>query len=194
MALSQPLIEIGGIGKLTRMKKVRIEYPIVAFLFAYLNQIDLSLDRSRWEPLENLREYYKTQISPGKVAEFLVNKFDLKADKLRNLIFIKEAKFLAKIENVLLLYFRKKVFLTEDEMYFLCQKLFELSKYLRNDIEVHRLQIEKLRIEFSQLNYGVIKFKLTKKERAKAMNIEHFLQNEILHTIKIENFSKNIDI
>ncbi|MEJ5092118.1 hypothetical protein, partial [Sphingobacterium faecium] len=68
------------------MKKIRIKYPLAVFLFAYLNQIDLSLDRSRWGPIENLRNYYRTQISPERVANYLIHEFNLEKRKLNNLI------------------------------------------------------------------------------------------------------------
>ena len=52
------------------------------------------------------------------------------------------------------------------------------------------MEIEKLRIEFSKLNYDTIMFNLVKQDRLKAHNIEHFLQNETLRTIKICEFNK----
>jgi hypothetical protein len=80
--------------------------------------------------------------------------------------------------------------LEDDKVYFLCQKLLLLANILEDGEQVHRLEIEKLRIEFSKLNYGTIKFKLLKKDRLRANNIEHFLQNETLRTIKICEFNK----
>lgn len=65
-----------------------------------------------------------------------------------------------------------------------------MDNFLDDGEQVHKLEIEKLRIEFSKLNYGIIKCKLVKRDRLKANNIEHFLQNEILNTIKICEFNK----
>jgi len=65
-----------------------------------------------------------------------------------------------------------------------------LDHFLEDGEQVHKLEIEKLRVEFSKLTYGTIKFKLVKKDRLKANSIEHFLQNEILSTIKICEFNK----
>ena len=53
-------------------------YKFIVFLYAYLRQIDLSLARSRNEPLLNLKTYYENQISPELVVDFLVSNFSVK--------------------------------------------------------------------------------------------------------------------
>lgn len=163
---------------------------VIIFLYAYLNQIDLSLDRSRWESIDKLRDFYSTQISPKKVANYLADKLRLDVKKLNNLIFIGEESLWDKIKDSLLSSLKRDVILEDDKVYFLCQKLLLLDNYLEDGEQVHKLEIEKLRIEFSKLNYGTVKFKLAKKDRLKANNIEHFLQNETLSTIKICEFNK----
>jgi hypothetical protein len=172
------------------MKKMKIKYSFVVFLYAYLNQIDLSLDRCRWEPLDNLRDFYRSQISPKTVANYLIDQLGLNVEKLNYLIFIDEESLWDKIKDSLLSSFKRDVILEDDKVYFLCQKLLLLANILEDGEQVHRLEIEKLRIEFSKLNYGTIKFKLLKKDRLRANNIEHFLQNETLRTIKICEFNK----
>jgi hypothetical protein len=169
---------------------MKIKYSFVVFLYAYLNQIDLSLDRSRWEHLDNLRDFYRSQISPKKVANYLIDNLGLDVKKLNNLIFIGEESLWDKIKDSLLSSLKRDVILEDDKVYFLCQKLLLLDNFLEDGEHVHKLEIEKLRIEFSKLNYGTVKFKLAKKDRLKANNIEHFLQNETLSTIKICEFNK----
>ncbi|MGJ1404201.1 hypothetical protein [Sphingobacterium siyangense] len=78
------------------------KWSFAVFLYAYLNQIDLSLDRSRWEPLDNLRDFYRSQISPKKVANYLIDKFGLNIEKLNYLIFIDEESLWEKIKDSLL--------------------------------------------------------------------------------------------
>lgn len=176
--------------KIVRMKKIRIKYPLAVFLFAYLNQIDLSLDRSRWGPIENLRNYYRTQISPERVANYLIHEFNLEKRKLNNLIFIEKSKFLDKLGNKFLLYFQNKVLLPEDSIYFICQKLMELNKFLYSDYKINSLEIEKLRLEISDVNFNILQFKLSNSDRKIAMNVEHFLQSEELTTVKLKNSVK----
>lgn len=169
---------------------MKIKYSFAVFLYAYLNQIDLSLDRSRWEPLDNLRDFYRSQISPKKVANYLIDKLGLNVEKLNYLIFIDEESLWEKIKDSLLSFLKRDIVLDEDKVYYLCQKLLILDGFLENGEQEHRLEIEKLRIEFSKLNYDTIMFNLVKQDRLKAHNIEHFLQNETLRTIKICEFNK----
>ena len=42
---------------------------------------------------------------------------------------------------------------------------------------VHLLEIEKLRLEFSKLTFGTIKYKLTGIDRIKAQKVEHKNKN-----------------
>ncbi|KKO93351.1 hypothetical protein AAW12_00150 [Sphingobacterium sp. Ag1] len=81
---------------------MKIKYSFAVFLYTYLNQIDLSLNRSRWEPLDNLRDFYRSQISPKKVANYLINKLGLNVEKLNYLIFIDEESLWEKIKDSLL--------------------------------------------------------------------------------------------
>ena len=53
-------------------------YKFIVFLYAYLRQIDLSLARSRDEPLLNLKIYYENQISPEGVVDCLASNFSAK--------------------------------------------------------------------------------------------------------------------
>jgi len=87
--------------------------------------------------------------------------------------------------------FRKDIFLEEDQLIYLCQKLLLLNKILEDEEPVHRLEIEKSRLEFSKLTFGTIRYKLKGKDRTKAQAVEHFLQNEILSTCSIREFSKD---
>ncbi len=174
------------------MKIIKLEYKFLVFLYAYLRQIDLSLDRSRWQPIDNLREYYKTQIEPERVINYLLQKVDLNSDKLQNRYFIDKLSFGDKLKSLL---FRNKrtSFLTKDQLYYCCQKLLVLNHYLKSDAETDKFEIEKLRNEFSKLTYGIITFKLSKSDRNKVMLIEHFLQNEELEVVKMEEFNTELN-
>ncbi|WP_343566573.1 hypothetical protein [Sphingobacterium sp.] len=89
---------------------MKIKYSFAVFLYAYLNQIDLSLDRSMWEPLDNLRDFYRSQISPKKVANYLIDKLGLNVEKLNYLIFIDEESLWEKIKDSLLSFLKRYCF------------------------------------------------------------------------------------
>lgn len=173
------------------MRKVKFEYSLVVFLYAYLIQIDLSLDRSRWMPIDDLRDFYKSQISPKQVSDYLVANLQLNVKRLNLLIFIGNSSFWTRIKDMLWSRFRKDILLEEDQLIYLCQKLSLLNKILEADEPVHPLETERLRVEFSKLTFGTIQYKLTGKDRLKAQKVEHFLQNEILSTCNIREFSKD---
>jgi len=171
---------------------MKIEYKIVVFLYAYLHQIDLSLDRSRWTSLVELNEYYKTQIAPEKVAYYLIKEFDLEIEKIHNIYYIQNCNTFDKIRDYFLLNFSKKSYLKKEELYYCCQKLFILNQYLTNNMVIHKLEIEKLRIDFAKFTYCSLQSKVFSKDRNKAINIEHFLQNKNLNVISIEEFTDGL--
>ena len=176
------------------MSELRMKYQHIVFLYAYLNKIDLSLDRSKWVPLIELRKYYKTQIAPKKVANYLMREFDLNYDRLEDFYSVGNNHLVTKIKDFFLLYLKKESYLTKEEIYYCCQKLIILDQYLKSDFEIHKLEIEKLRIELAKFTYGNLKYKLFAKDRNKTMKVEHFLQNENLKVINISEFSKGLNI
>ena len=40
-------------------------------------------------------------------------------------------------------------------------------------MQIHKLEIEKLRVEFSQLTYSILMFKLSLNDKKKATQVEH---------------------
>ena len=59
------------------MTVIKLKYNFLVFLYAYLRQIDSSLDRSRWGSIEELREYYNIQIAPEHIVNYLMQKYDI---------------------------------------------------------------------------------------------------------------------
>lgn len=176
------------------MNEIKIEYKLLVFLYAYLHQIDLSLDRSRWGSVSDLSNYYKTQIAPEKVANHLLRKFDLDKNRVYDVYYVGEITSFSKIRTWILLHLKKQSFLSKQELYYCCQKLLVLDKYLETNLEIHKLELEKLRIDLSKLTYGSLQFKLYQKDRIKTQMVEHFLQNENLNAISIEEFSKGLHL
>jgi hypothetical protein len=81
---------------------------MIVFLYAYLRQADLSLDRSRWVSLSKLRDYYKTQINPEIVADYMLQHFKLNPDKLQYLYFIEDIRFRARVKGWFLRWFKNR--------------------------------------------------------------------------------------
>lgn len=173
------------------MNKVKIRYEHAVFLFAYLNQIDLSLDRSRWSTMKDLRIYYSTQIRPEDLVSYFIKHYDFEVNYHNKIYFIKKAFFFSKLRDCLFLNFKKNVFLKKDEILYCFQKLILLDNYLKSDDEIHKLEIEKLRIELTIFTYGILRFKIKNKDIKKVNKIDHFYKNDNLITIPLKDFKPN---
>ncbi|PSK86882.1 hypothetical protein [Taibaiella chishuiensis] len=175
------------------MKKVQFKYDFLLFLYAYLRQMDLSLDRSRWEGLSDLRVYYKTQLSPQTVTESLIRQSGIRLSENLSSYFpkpmdIKKRRILGVYNH----YLSRKHFLKEDEITYCCELLNQFSELLLSNVDQYDTRVEKLRNEISSFNYNLIESKLLGKDVALATSVEHYLQN--VKVIPITEFLKGIDL
>lgn len=175
------------------MKIVKLEYESLVFLYAYLRQIDLSLDRARWDTWENLVKYYSTNISQKKVS-----------GKLKNYQLISVSKgvyYFNRISNVFLqkvisrvygpIY--SKVFFQITDVSKCIEFLDRFDQLLHEEFNDYPKKAEILRVEIAKYYSFVLGSRISNKDLNRVMKVEHFLQNDkILKTIKIENFSKDI--
>lgn len=175
------------------MKTKYFKYEFLVFLYAYLRQVDLSLDRSRWDSLKPFREYYKEQIQPKAVSDYLSRYSNLDLKKIQRVYFIKGATFFKKIKYLVSRLLTRNNSLTSGEICYCCQKLLILQDYLNSEEEIHKLEIEKLRIEFTKFTYHVLQYKLNVKDRERATGVEHYLQNESLNPLNINKFIKGFE-
>ncbi|MBP2618389.1 hypothetical protein [Chryseobacterium jejuense] len=186
------MLNVGGNLFNENMKKIKLEYNFCVFLFAYLNQADLSLHRAGWTSIRELKNFYSNQVNPKEVVNFLILNADINVNKLEYYYGIKEYGFkniiLSRI-NFLLGF--PAIFL-KDEIYYICKKLLDFAEMLEKDTEVHRLEMEKLRIEISKFSLGMLRYKISRKDYNKALKIEHYLQHDGLQDIKIKEFIKKL--
>lgn len=174
------------------MKKIKLEYNLCVFLFAYLNQADLSLHRAGWTSIRELKSFYSNQVNPQDVVKFLILNADIDESKLGYFYGIKEyglRKTILSRINFLLGF--PPVFL-KDEIYYICQKLIDFAEMLEKDTEVHPLEMEKLRLEISKFSFDILRYKISYKDYSKALKIEHYMQHDGLKDIKIKEFINNL--
>jgi len=174
-------------------KKIGFDYQFIVFLYAYLRQIDLSLDRSRWTSWYEFQDYYKTQLNPEKVARYLLQNSGLNENEIGTLYSIEDTTFIYKVKNELFRVLGIDSYLTNNQVLYCCQKLLKFREYLMINTEPNRMEVESLRIEIARFNYNIIQYKLFQKDRNKAMIIEHYFQNENLRVIKMEEFMKGLE-
>lgn len=186
------MLNVGG-GLINKsMRKIKLEYNLCVFLFAYSHQASLSLHRAGWTSIRELKNFYSNQVNPREVVKFLILNADIDENKLGYYYGIKEyglKKIILSRINFLLGF--SPVFLN-DEIYYICQKLIDLEKMLEKDGEVHQLEMEKLRVEISKFSLGILRFKISYKDYSKTLKIEHYMQHDGLKDIKIKEFIKKL--
>ncbi|MCC3214923.1 hypothetical protein LIV57_06535 [Chryseobacterium sp. X308] len=174
------------------MKKIKLEYNLCVFLFAYLNQADLSLHRAGWTSIKELKNFYLNQVNPKDVVNFLILNADIDINNLEYFYGIKEYGFRKIIlSRIYFLLGFSPVFL-KDEIYYICKKLVNFAEMLEKDTEVHPLEMEKLRLELSKFSLGILRYKISYKDYSKALKIEHYMQHDGLKDIKIKEFIKKL--
>lgn len=175
------------------MKKIKLEYNLCVFLFAYLNQADLSLDRAEWTSLIELKIFYSNQVNPREVVKLLVSDANIDVDKLKYVYRINEYSLKKRqILSLIHFSFRLSTVFLEEEIYYICQQLTYFAEMLEKDVEVHPSELEQLRLDISKFTYSVLMYKISYKDYNEALKIEHYLQHDMLKYIKMQEFIKKL--
>lgn len=175
------------------MKKIKLEYNLCVFLFAYLHQADLSLHRAGWTSLKELKDFYLNQVNPREVIKLLLANNDININKIRYFYGINEYSLnKRKILALIHFLFRLPTVFLKDEIYYICQKLTDFAEMLEKDGKVHPLEMEKLRLEISKFSLGLLMYKISYKDYNEALKIEHYMQHDGMKHIKIKEFVKKL--
>jgi predicted solute-binding protein len=171
------------------MKKIKLEYNLCVFLFAYLNQADLSLHRAGWTSIRELKNFYSNQVNPRKVVKLLMSNTDINVNKLEYYYGIKEYSLnKRKILSIIHFSFKLPPVFLKDEIYYICQKLMDFAEMLEKDTEVHPLEMVKLRLELSKFSFDILRYKISYKDYSTALKIQHYMQHDGLKEVKIKEF------
>lgn len=169
-------------------------YKFIVFLYAYLRQIDLSLARSRDEPLLNLRIYYENQISPELVVDFLVSNFSVKKSLNSNYVITSRSfSVFNKFKFLIYKLIRKNNFLNCTEIIESINELLLFNGILKSNKDIDGSEIEKLRINIANLS-SIIDYRLFKMDSNKAMYVEHYKQNNLIVTNPITDFIVDFEL
>jgi hypothetical protein len=170
------------------MKKIKLEYNLCVFLFAYLNQADLSLHRAGWTSIRELKNFYSNQVNPRDVVKFLILNADIDANKLGYYYGVKEYSLKKIIFSRIIFLLGFPPAVLKDEIYYICQKLMDFAEMLEKDTEVHSLEMVKLRLELSKFSFDILRYKISYKDYSTALKIEHYMQHDGLKEVKIKEF------
>jgi len=167
------------------MNKIKIKYQQLLFLYAYLRQIDLSLDRSRWTSWNEFQDYFRNRLQPVQVIEYLKRNFQLPDIDLEQFISFPEKKtIMKKLKSTI----GKNQFLNQNEILYCCKLLCVFDKELKSDNKDYNLDIEKLRIDVSRFYSETLELLISRKDLNRLMKIEHYEQNDKIEVIEINEF------
>lgn len=146
------------------MKRKILEKNKIIGLYAYLRQVELSLDRALLDSWEKLVLYFEDKVPPNKIIEYL--------------------KSIKKNRSVLIKY-KKHYYLHEPEIPEICSLLKIFSIYLEDRRNPNQVDIINLRSGLNSFT-SKIHSRIPKKYIFKANKIEHFNQNEYLSFYTLE--------
>ncbi|ASW76282.1 hypothetical protein IQ37_14255 [Chryseobacterium piperi] len=163
------------------MNYLKLDYKQILFFYAFLRQMDLSLDRSRWTSLKELQEYYEDRVSPEQMINYLGLKLKVSDDNSNQLSVRNENIFKDKFKL-----FFKKTHLTEEEATNLHNFLVLFDQYLKSDLEYYTREMEILRVGIEQFYTQLFEPKINKNDLKKIRAIEHYGQNRLAKTQELK--------
>jgi hypothetical protein len=163
------------------MNYLEVDYKQILFFYAFLRQVDLSLDRSRWTSLKELQDYYQDRISPEQMITYLKIKLNVPDGDFNQLT--------AQAENSKSKFklFSKKTLLSEEEMVNLYQLLLLFDACLKSGQEQYTIETEGLRVDIAKFYSLLLEPKIAKSDLKKVMTIEHYGQNRLLKAKELKN-------
>ncbi|MBC7863880.1 MAG: hypothetical protein IAF38_12970 [Bacteroidia bacterium] len=167
------------------MKAPKNKYQISLFLYAYLRQIDLSLDRSRWGGQQGLKKYFSTHLAPEKVVKYLCSHFKIKPEKLLTWEHPEMKQYQVKDLTTI---FSLRTGSPDVEITYAIQLLHAFEKLLNSNPTEYSTNHEKLRVDICKFNYDFLEKQLKKKDFHKVMLIEHCFQHSHAKHVELSEF------
>lgn len=159
-------------------------YTEVLTLYSCLRQIDLSIDRIRWATWPKFQYYFKINGCLGHLDTVLADRCESSFINKHSLPIHKSVIF--KFKERLRLRISGIYKMPEIEIKTLCLLLDEFNALL-NESSPHGYHLERLRVDIANFYTGSLGFLLSGKDFEIVNDIEHFSQNETLHTLSVSN-------
>jgi hypothetical protein len=156
-------------------------------MYVYMRQIDLSLDRVRWESWKDIQAYYKSKISPIELMEFIAGLIPPLSHNTSLDSLIADLPETTE-QNLVSKFLSNQNYLTEKELAYEYQLLFKFNYFLGIDFEKFTEDHEKLRVCIARFYSSILEPKLKRKDVEQGTKIEHFNQSDSISTIEIREF------
>jgi hypothetical protein len=154
------------------MKYSKLSQKQTLFLYAFLRQVDRSLDKSRWTSIAELKAYYKNRIIPEQVINYLETHFN-SVNKDSDLTVASSQDL--SLKDKFRLFFQRN-YLTADELTHLFDLLASFDEYLKSDSS-YTPKTEILRIEIASFYSKVLARGISGRNLKKLRFTEHYEQN-----------------
>jgi hypothetical protein len=174
------------------MRKVKLDYKLLVFIYAYLRQIDLSIDRARWGYWDGFLNYYTKQVRPLKIALLLLKKSNLANPETSIMFSIEPQSFLKKLWGRLYQIATRSCYLKQAGIEYCCQLLYRFDKFLLADFSTYDFQNETIRIDLISFNYNFLEHKLWPNDIVRATQIEHFHQHNDRSVLLVGEFLRDL--
>lgn len=173
-------------------KKVTIRYNLLLFLYAYLRQIDLSLDRSRWNLWNEFLIYYRKYPAPSEIAKLISIDSEIEYNDRKVFLCIPNSSFFKNKFIGFVNGLHRNPKLSECEILYCYQLLFRFEELLQTEIYEYTAKAEQLRIDIAVFYGDILENKISEKDLNMATQVEHFLEAFPLKTVKLLNLYKLI--
>ncbi|MCJ8155691.1 hypothetical protein MKJ01_18205 [Chryseobacterium sp. SSA4.19] len=150
------------------------------FLYAFLRQIDRSLDKSRWTSITELKTYYKDRISPEQIIHYLQTHFTIVKENSYETVNSSNLTFKDKFRM-----FFQRNYLTAEELTHLYDLLLAFDQYLKSDLP-YSTEIEILRIDIARFYSKVLASRISGRNLKKLMFTEHYEQNRLVKPFELK--------
>lgn len=168
------------------LQKIKIEYSDLLFLYVYLKQADLSLDRCRWTNWNELQDYYsKESINPRLILDYFVNKYHLPIDNLKPIFCLPKRK---KLYSTLKTSFFKQSFLETEDLLYCSRLLLDLEKALQTNTNNYNKIFEILRLDIATFYSELLEPMLTFYDLKHKTSIEHYHQAYASENLKLKEY------
>jgi hypothetical protein len=191
--------------------KFKLDYRYSIFLAAYFRQLYLSLHRSQHTNDANwaeLVEYYENQIDPKKIYSSLKTRSNYVPEWEEYFLSIYELPKLNRFHRLLNFWLRltqKQYVLSSAEVDMALKVLRCFDEMLKTHLDGHTTEMPNHKLDLDKVFIGwfngrvlslsiALNRKLLPRDYRKAMQVEHYLQNEILVTVPLRSFIEGFDV
>ncbi|MDQ0593656.1 hypothetical protein QFZ37_002025 [Chryseobacterium ginsenosidimutans] len=163
------------------MNYSKLNQKQILFLYAYLRQMDRSLDKSRWTSVKELNDYYKDRITPEQVINYLQINFNIAKEDL-NITSVSPSAM--TFRDKFRMFFQRNHLSTE-KITNIYNLLLSFDRHLKSD-SPYTTETEVLRIDIARFYSKVLGPKISVRNLKKLSFTEYYMQNKVVKAFELK--------